>query len=191
MGYRLRLGRIPKGMRTVIKGLSYKEITEKFKIDSPVYELPKYKELLDLGKNVDFSKGCATDFFSFDIKEYDSEFHIFKKEGLELIIKEYHKETGGWFKELRSGVEELFKVIDSGSIKDINNDIHQKTMGAVYNFFRMREFEWNEHRPYDLSDGETKSTIANLDSYQYAIFNLVHIYKTFDWENDYLIYSGW
>jgi len=30
-----------------------------------------------------------------------------------------------------------------------------------------------------------------LFQYEYAIFNLVYIYRTFDWENDYLIYSGW
>ena len=45
MAYRLRLSSIPKTFQEKIKHLSYEEICKKFKIDNPVYELPKLKEL--------------------------------------------------------------------------------------------------------------------------------------------------
>ena len=43
--------------------------------------------------------------------------------------------------------------------------------------------------PIDLD--ENKEQIAGDWSYEYAIFELVRLYKIFDWENDELVLMGW
>jgi hypothetical protein len=42
--------------------------------------------------------------------------------------------------------------------------------------------------PYNL---EKKDNITTSWKYEYSIFELVYIYKKFDWENDLLIYYGY
>ena len=43
-------------------------------------------------------------------------------------------------------------------------------------------------KPYDLDDDT--DCIVNSWKYEYVIFELVRIYKTFDWKNDVLLYVG-
>ena len=42
-------------------------------------------------------------------------------------------------------------------------------------------------RPYDL---EGDSLVTSW-KYEYAVFELVRIYKTFDWKKNVMIYYGW
>ena len=43
--------------------------------------------------------------------------------------------------------------------------------------------------PVDLD--ESRERITGDWSYEYAIFELVRLYKVFDWENDDLVLEGW
>ena len=47
----------------------------------------------------------------------------------------------------------------------------------------------NTYRPYNLK--EDNSEIVSSWRYEYAIFEMVRLFKTFDWENNYLLFYGW
>lgn len=66
---------------------------------------------------------------------------------------------------------------------------------------RSKEERWEEHirsrfnewtnewyRPYQLESGET---VVRSSQYEYLIFELVRLYKTFDWDKDELLFLGW
>ncbi len=56
--------------------------------------------------------------------------------------------------------------------------------------FRSRIFEFeNPHILYDLDD--KKLNINKSCRFEYAIFELINIYKNFDWQNYKLVYYGW
>lgn len=66
-------------------------------------------------------------------------------------------------------------------------------MSSIKNHLRGKAEEWSGKyiRPYYLDEDNTDGEIVSSWKIEYAIFNLVYIYRTFDWKNDYLIYSGW
>ena len=45
------------------------------------------------------------------------------------------------------------------------------------------------HFPYNIALDDAQ--IVSSWEYEYAIFELVRLYKSFDWENNYLIFLGW
>jgi hypothetical protein len=70
------------------------------------------------------------------------------------------------------------------SFKDIPQEISMKLFHHVHG----NSIEWLQMTPYDLESGDEVTTSWK---YEYAIFELVRIYKTFDWENDIMIYYGY
>lgn len=48
--------------------------------------------------------------------------------------------------------------------------------------------EWLRLTPYNLDEGDE---ITTSWKYEYSIFELVRIYKTFDWKNNVMIYYGY
>lgn len=77
MSYRYRLGTIPKTVKTDIQDLSFEEVCEKYKIQNPIYELPEFEELYELGKCFDYDEKQLSNFFSFELEE--NHFHIVSK----------------------------------------------------------------------------------------------------------------
>lgn len=53
---------------------------------------------------------------------------------------------------------------------------------------RMNAIEWLQNTPFKLDDDD--DSVSRSWKYEYAIFQLVHLYKTFDWKRNYLVYSG-
>ena len=170
MGYRSRLGKICKAERDKYKNKTYEEAQQIVGEDNSLYYPPEHKELYEIGKYADYNKGLEA-FYNFDIyKMCESEFHIMTKENLLEIIRDYHKKIYQGYKELEEG-------------KDSSE------------FIKSRVREWGRNgfdiQPYYLDQKKTDGEIVRSWQYEYAIFNLVYIYRTFDWENDYLIYSAW
>jgi hypothetical protein len=61
---------------------------------------------------------------------------------------------------------------------------------SEFNISESRKTQLNSaHYPYDID--EDSDGIVQSGLYEYAIFELVYIYKTFDWENNYLLFYGW
>jgi hypothetical protein len=175
MGYRIRLGKVNKQEAEKWRHKPLKELNDFYnedRADSMYY--PEYHtELYEIGKYVSYENGREPYYTKFEVyKEKESEFDILSKEGLGSIIEEYRKETEKYLKEL----------LKSNDIEKYKEHIERKLT------------EWQGKfglRPYYLDEQNTDGPIVASWYLEYAIFNLVHIYRFFDWENDYLIYSGW
>jgi hypothetical protein len=211
MGYRLYLGKIPKnGMRKYRKA-TQAELAREFREEGDseseyfsVTSFPHLTELHELGKYVDFSTGKKyKKFFSFE--DPDSEFIVVDKQFLADIIEDYRKNTHEMFvkqnalltkimkgnKTLEVVVEELTHL--SKQPEYSNEDA--ETLMSLRHRLGMLEFEWSivDGHPhmYDL-EGKRRTEPMNTSwRYEYAIFNLIYIYKTFDFKKNYMVYYGY
>ena len=69
----------------------------------------------------------------------------------------------------------------------------QSQFDRIKNHIKYQYEEWrNEYfpelTPYDLSD---RKCIVSSWKYEYQIFELVRVFKEFDWENDCIVFYGW
>lgn len=211
MGYRTYIGKISKEEHAKIKDLSYADLMKyygkdeddyvgAYKITEQVYEFGKYTEFDD--------EKFFTPFFT--NKEtmdcYEGDFHIVTKEYLEHIIKHYREKIQTYYKEM---VEPFWgsKVAETSEfIKSMKTDYddnlkqtytldftkitpeQQTVLWEMLCHVRSMRTEWEILNPYNLEKGDEVTTSWK---YEYNIFELVRIYKTFDWENDLLIYYGY
>lgn len=178
MGYRVRLGQIPKEVKEKVVGKTYKEVVEIFGTTAIYRELEGYEQLYEIGKYVDYSEGREP-FFDFDVyEEVESEFDILTKEGLAIIIDKYRIGIADYYKEMHEKMLSLTPAV----------------IREVQNHFRSYTQEWDDSydiKPYYLDEEKSDGEISSSWKSEYAIFNLVYIYRTFDWDKNYLIYSGW
>lgn len=169
MGYRARLGKIPKKEKDKFDGKNYDESKKLLSEGRRIHTPDSYTQLIELGKYFNFKKG-EINFYSFDIyKECESEFYIMTKENLKELIYDYHENIHIMYERLAKGLDDRQKFLNS----------------------KVREWDNKFIDPYYLDEEDTDGEIVKSWSYEYSIFNLVYIYRTFDWKNDYLIYSAW
>jgi len=169
MGYRARLGKVAKKEKEKFIGLSYEEAEKLIDKNSAVYRPQFHTQLYELGKYFNLTQGTIP-FYDFDLeKECETEFYIMSKEQLKELIEEYHDLIYQNYEHLAQGNKNVQMFINS----------------------RAREWCSNFLNPYYLDEEETDGELVGSWQYEYSIFNLVYIYRTFDWETDYLIYSAW
>ncbi|MGF1781122.1 hypothetical protein [Vibrio fluvialis] len=193
MGYRIRLGKIAKTQKALFAGKSHEQCVDLMNQNEALYRLQSHTELYEIGKYFNLDKSYLLPFYDFDIREAEeSDFFILEKEGLLKIIDFYKAETAEYYRDLFQDVAKFLPDPSRHSHGDTLNIKDPDTIGRLMAMLYSKQNDWNS----DLSkvvqlepgkDGE----ITGSWSIEYAIFNLVHILKTFDWENDYLIYSGW
>lgn len=176
MGYHQRLARIPKTTKNEVSGLNLELVQARYDIDT-IRELPHYEELIYLGDIKDIS---GTPFFDFNIEDYGYEFSILTKDDLKNIIEQYYKHVQNEFTNLKELLTPLCKneQIDYGAI-----------VSHIYSKFQIWGDSGMNWRPYNLN--ENRENIVDSNRYEYDVFDLVRILKSFDFENDYLILSGW
>ena len=174
MGYHNRLGRVAKHHKDAVSGMTYKQAAEYAGKNGAVYRPTWHTELYEIGKYFSFQSEHLTAFYdTFDVsKECESEFYILTKEGLKELIAYYHSLVHEGLQEIASDENRRQHYVDC---KLRNWDAKDK-----YNIL-----------PYWLDEENTDGEIVRSWDMEYAIFNLVHIYRTFKWDDDYLIYSGW
>lgn len=145
---------------------------------APVYEFGR--EIHEFGKYVDWAfdmqRKNESIFASDELKERYSDYDpvICSKDDFLAAIDNYKQKIisylEGCLEEEECSTSEQKCVLD---VKD-------------------RLYEWKNPFKYggvDIDDDRTLITTSWL--YEYAIFELVRQYKTFDWENDCLILLGW
>lgn len=181
MGYRVRLGKVSKKWKEEFNKFTdlveaeehLKTITTK--TNDSLYAPFFHTELHELGKYIDYKDGeNFTPFYNFGLTE--EEFVIVSKDGLKSIIDQY-----------RLIVLECYKS-EAESLRTLSG------LGELLSNIERKEREWDNNFGYcaitgDLDQDKTDITPSWL--FEYSIFNLLAIYRSFDWENDYLIYSGW
>jgi len=210
MGYRNYLGSLPKREHNKIKKFSLKELYE-FKgeewSDDPnerygyvgVYDVA-YNQHYELGKYIDSfdkkffkpvfkNKETQNDFLG------DHDFYVVQKDFVEELIKYYTELIKKYYTELLNpffdGTE-----IKSGFMKTKDTPPTNEEMGGIYKIIdhvRSMGLEWGvsgwfeDLLPYNLDGGD----LVGSWKYEYAIFNLVNLYKTFDWKRNVMIYYGY
>ena len=152
-----------------------------YKIGTELYELGKYSEIA-----FKLESESPSLFTSDELKERYSDygFALLTKDDFKAVIEAYRKKIVDWFESL------------------LNPDKSQITSNKLSKDEK-KHFEWElEIRdklekwsgkyfgisPIDLD--ESRERITGDWSYEYAIFELVRVYKAFDWENDELVLVG-
>lgn len=199
MGYRNYIASITKEEYDKIKNFTREELY-KYK-DEPlddigyvgVYDVAKTK-LYELGKYVDQFDECFFEpvFLNTELQkemEEEHDFYVVKKEFLAEVIDVYYKKTKDYYSDM---LKPLMTDEKFPELKDpVEFDF--KDVTRIVEHIRSNSFEWGcppfgYAPPYNLDSGDA---VTNSCKYEYAQFELVRIYKTFDWDNDIMVYYGY
>ena len=218
MGYRTYIGVMPKKEYNKIKSLTLDQLRERYPTDGDgdywykgPYEFGE--RLYEFGKYTDFNppKDSLKPFFKKkSTQEFyaDTEFHVVTKEFLAYVIDSYKQRVINYYNEMLNPffgnlgetdttASDFIKSVKTeyGYRKDKRNydfsKITQEEENALFNVFEhllSMSTEWVSLSPYDL---ETKDTVTDSWKYEYSIFELVRIYKSFDWKRNVMTYYGY
>ncbi len=183
MGYRNYIGFIPKREYNKIKSLPLKELYalhDEEVEDGYVGPYDFLTKLYEFGKYCDFDANKYKHFFkNKEVKERyrEHDFFIVDKEFLESVIKHYT----GLVKEYYT---KLLTDIDPNNKETFTDE----KFSELYMHIRDFSSEWNYLTPYSLDHGDQ---VTDSWKYEYAIFELVRIYKHFDWKKNIMVYYGY
>ncbi len=215
MGYRVFIGEMPKREYNKIKSLTYEQLVEFYKEEkeedgSWQKSVYKYgKELYSFGKYTEFDppKKTMTAFFKKkEVMEHYSEhdFFIVTKEFLSYLINYYRGIVGKYYSDMATPfLREEYNL--SEFAKSVKNDYNYPNEKITFDFSlitpeeqtaihklieHVRSFksEWVDLTPFDLEKGEE---VTKSWKFEYGIFELVRIYKRFDWKKNVMIYYGY
>lgn len=216
MGYRTYIGEMPKREYNKIKSLTKADLIAYYPQEgdeedwhkgvydygTPLYEFGKYTEF-------DPPKKSMSQFFKKkDLQaEYveDNDFYIVTKEFLAYIIEGYRLRVAQLYNEMvmpffgEKGWDQSDFINAVKTEYDYPNDLHTFDFSkitplqqeALYKMiYHVRDFgsEWTRLTPFDLEKGPQ---VTDSWKYEYSIFELVRIYKTFDWKKKVMIYYGY
>jgi hypothetical protein len=201
MGYRTYIGKISKTEWEKITDLS-KEDLYKLHDEDPedgwvsmnelceqLYELGKYTEFDDSKFYTPFFRNTETQ----DYYKSDHDFHIVGKDFFEHVIEHYSDKVRKYY-------DEMLKSFWNPETKDFKIELseltpeYKKSLYLCIEHCRSMAMEWGvttwwgKETPFNLEKGDYVTTSWK---YEYSVFELVRLYKTFDWENDLLIYYGY
>lgn len=196
----------------------YYDLKSDFEGEEPykgVYEFGK--ELYNFGKYVDFSPPKKSMRPFFKKKETQSrwgdecDFYIVTKEFLAYIIDNYKDRVKKYYNDMlipflgkRESIVDCEKPTEFlNSIKkeygykndkytfDFSKitDEEQTALFKIIDHVRSMRTEWTVLTLFDLEDG--RDEITTSWKYEYGIFELVRIYKSFDWKKNVMIYYGY
>lgn len=183
MGYRNYIASVPKKEYDIIKDFTLTELLAHKKSEDDyigVYDIAE-KQLYELGKYVEL-KGGEKFFEQFftnedlnDSLNEDGEFCIVNKTFLKHVIEDYSDKVKTFYRDLVVGIDDKYNIPQDRAYK-------------LFEQVRNNATEWLQLTPFKLDKGEE---ITTSWKYEYAIFELVRIYKSFDWENDVMVYYGY
>lgn len=188
MGFNLHLGSIPKTTFDTIKVMNRAELMEQYppEYDDEVYPPGVYtlveSRMYELGSDFEILTKCKDHledlFQDEDLKAYyndESYLYTMTEAGFLSLIDYYRESTMKYYK----GLFESLTIIGGDT-------------EAVFNFMEKRSTEWEHSRyllPYDTK--KNKNYITTSWEREYSIFELVRLYKLFDFENNILVLSGY
>ena len=214
MGYRTYIGKLSKTEHEKIKNLSLYELYKSKGVDKEgaylgPYDLLDDKYLFEFGKDPEFDdeKFYKPVFNNVETQKHytkECDFWIVEKEYLEHIINFYQDLVKGYYNKMVMPFfgEDIFNQTSSTFLNSIKTDYSYKTPNITFDFslitqkeqnalyemishIKSMRLEWFYDSPFNLKDGDS---ITDSCKYEYEIFELIRIYKTFNWENDLLIY---
>lgn len=203
MGYRISLYRCPKEDVDAIRNITDEEIkkTDLNFIEILEKDQIKYDTLahvLDTGTQE--KDGFCSRIFNNKLNiEQDMSFYTISKEQLKNIIeriRSYNIFDWKWGNTVDYDNKEIGQYI-SGKLsweKPTWEEAVRKVCidsrfeARMWNDYYIEDDGSKQYRNVDLSDN--KWWITNGMGYEYCIFNFIHIFKCFDWDNDYLVAIG-
>jgi hypothetical protein len=197
----------------------YKIEREDYEIEEGYIGMGVYdfgKELYEFGKYTDFEppKGSLKTFFkNKELNKYytdEHDFNIVTPEFLAYIIDSYKKIVTDYYNDMMNPffgkkVERYDRDNPTDFLNSVNVEYNypnnkykfdfslitqeeQNSLWKIIDHVRSMRTEWTAITPYDLSRGDEVTTSWK---YEYVIFELVRIYKTFDWKKNVMIYYGY
>ena len=153
-----------------------------YDVGNDLYELGKYSEI---GFKLESER--PSPFTSDELKKRyeDYGFALLTKDDFKAVIEAYRQKIIAWLESLLNTdericfSEELTK--EQYQFKELKREIQDKIDSWSGKYFGIS--------PIDLD--ESRERITGDWSYEYAIFELVRLYKIFDWGNDDLVLVGW
>lgn len=173
-------------------------------------------ELYEFGKYTEFEppKGSLKTFFkNKELNRYFTEehdFNIVTPEFLAYIIDSYKQRVADYYNDMMTpffGKQDSFR--DRAKPTDFLNSVQneygypnsnhkfdfslitqeeQNALWKIIDHVRSMRTEWTAMTPYNLTKGNQVTTSGK---YEYATFELVRIYKTFDWKKNVMLYYGY
>ena len=205
MSYRFRFASANKEYIDTVRNMSYEELIEYTKKNNPkayndfeeegeylsIWNLFKQDEIFDMGDcpyaediiNVStnlFTNNDTNEYFTeSDLQLCDKNAFLMAIEGMRLLVKANFDRMLTNPNLVQAYLKE--KQDEWSNFTDIMNcnDIPEERKNKLN----------NTYRPYNLK--EDNSEIVSSWRYEYAIFEMVRLFKTFDWENNYLLFYGW
>jgi hypothetical protein len=215
MGYRNYIASIPKREYNRIKSLTVQQVYDYKQADIIEDSISVYdfgKQLYEFGKYVEFNppkKSVKTFFKKKETQQKwndEDELFVVTKEFLAYIIDTYNKRVqkyydamvlpflvnGQKFKsgEFLNSVKVEYDYPDNKYQFDFTKitDDEQNALYKMIEHIRSFRSEWVSLTPYDLYNGDSVTTSWK---YEYEIFELVRIYKSFDWKKNVMYYYGY
>ena len=198
MGYRTYIGYIPKTEYNKIKLLTHEKLCKHYKrnkMDDFVDSFEITKELYEFGKYTEFdNKKFFKPFFkNKKLQEYyEGDFWIVEKEFLKHIIEHYKGKIIAYYDKLLdcSTTDRTHEKHGVLRIKEeeLKNIAPEKFAEWFRHIIDMR-MEWTHDFAFNMKEDSDK--VTHSWKYEYSIFELVRIYKTFDWKNNSMVYYGY
>lgn len=212
MGYRHYLYIIPKKTVKDLQNKTFEELWEKYtsKREKNFYykmlkEYPtttKHISIHDFGQKqvFEFGKlywddtakriyGCGRPLFEREgMQAYFDDYnpYILDKEAIKVAVEIYRKKIIDYYKHLFKENEQLCDPFFHIPIEEIKKSVQEKCIEECQN----QILEWGKDWIINF-DEDKKEIISGSWFYQYSIFNLVHLYKTIDFNKYDLLFYGW
>jgi len=219
MGYRTYIGSMPKREYNKIKSMSFEQLKDHYPNKEHVSDDDWYKgvyeygtELYEFGKYDGFEppKKSLKRFFKNKelMARYDEyDFYIVTKEFLAYVISTYQERIKKYYQVMVAPFSRE-KERSSEFLKSIESEYHwssepftkytfdgtkltgeeQTAIIEMINHVKSMNMEWCGLPPFSLEHGDT---ITTSWKYEYGIFGLINIYKTFNWKKNVMIYYGY
>lgn len=153
-----------------------------YEVGKEIYELGKYSEI---GFKLESERPSL--FTSEELKERYSDygFALLTKNDFKAVIEAYRQKIIDWLKNLLDPEDDTIVTSKLSKEEKKNLLLEQATKDKLDSW----SGKYFGISPINLD--EDKERITDDWSYEYAIFELVRVYKSFDWENDDLVLIGW
>lgn len=192
MSYRNYIAVVDKESLDKIRNLPYDELIEKYGDEGYLSEYTfkdkgiEIKRILEIGgkalykENNTKLKECLSPVFSDnkinEVLNNDSEFMLGNKKLLENIIEIYRKSVVEYYTDIQN-IDKIREIYFDPTINHLKYFITQ---------CKNKVFEFSEK--WFVSDND--DILHYTWQYEYDIFNLIYILKTFDWNKNYLLWIG-
>lgn len=205
MSYRYRFAKAPKNYVERVSNMNIQELMEFTKVHNEVayecldendvwltvWNIVKQTEIFDFGDCPFVKAILSASTPLFQQKETDE---YFTENCLRLCTKDTFLVGIDALRELIKQNYEKLRDSDSKEYLFFENKV--KAWSKVSEFLDISQFSNDKqdsinrlHFPYNIAIDDEQ--IVSSWEYEYAIFELVRLYKSFDWDNNYLIFLGW